>query len=256
MLIRLTLGLIAVFVVNSEAYALSLVDSGFDQIAAMNSLGGSVTQMGGNSPGSTLLNAADFDGAVGTSTGILADLPGWVGASGFSSFSDGGSLEPGNTATNLLATPTDASFTFPDSASGDGSVELLAGGSVTLSFGSLITAPLVLGVSDGPGPDLFLVTDTSGVGTARIELLANGGVVDTMDFAIPNGSAGTGMGGVLLATAVSFDAVRFSVLTGKVELDAVLARSDDIPEPTRLLLLSALLAGLILRRPAARLLQR
>ena len=256
MVVRLTLSLMAVFAVSSEAYALSLVDSGFDQIEAMNSLGGSITQVGGNSPGSTLLNAADFDGAVVTSTGILADLPGWVGASGFSSFSDGGSLEPGNIAANLLGTPTDASFTFPDDAAGDGSVELLAGGSVTLSFGSLITAPLVLGLPSDPSPDLFLVTDTAGIGTARIELLANGGVVDAIDFAIPNGSAGTGLGGVLLATAVSFDAVRFSVLTGKVELDAVLARSADVPEPTRLLLLSMLLAGLLLRRPAARRLQR
>lgn len=258
---RLRLGLAGVAVAMcfplAPAWALSVTDSNFDQIAKIVSAGGTVTQIGASSPGKNLLNSGDFDGTADTQSGVAVSLPAYTFVQSVPSFSDGGSTEPGNTSNMLLGAPTDITFTTPgsggpDGGPGDGSVQILGGGgSVTLSFDQDFTAGV------GETEDILLFTNTNSFnpmsmdyGEATIELLDNTlslinymGTDQKLDVMVPMGTAGSGMGGVTLDVpdGVTFYAIRITPLSGNaVEIDAVAV----IPEPATALLLAGGLAAL------------
>jgi hypothetical protein len=240
-----------------SAWALSVTDSNFDQIAKIVSAGGTATQIGGASPGKNLTNSGDFDGTAGTQTGVAVSLPDYTFVQSVPALNDGGSTEPGNTASMLLGSPTDMTFTTPgsggpDGGPGDGSVQIVGGGgSVTLSFDQDFTA------GGGETEDILLFTNTNSFnpmsmdyGEATVELLDNTlslinymGTDQKLDVMIPMGVAGSGMGGVTLDVpdGVTFYALRITPLSGNaVEIDGAAV----IPEPATALLLAGGLAAL------------
>jgi hypothetical protein len=246
------------------AGALTVTDADFDQIAKIVALGGTVTQVGGTSPGKNLLVSTPpspngFEGTPDSQSGVGVSMPDYFFVQSVPNFNDGGSVEPGNTANMLLGGPTDITFTTPgiggpDGGPGDGSVQILdglAGGTITVSFDRTLEAPV------GENEDLFIFTNTAAMnpggmeyGDATVELLDSnlqliaGQSVLAM---IPMGMVGSGMGGVTLdiPDGTTFYAVRISPSTANgVEIDGVAA----IPEPSTVLLLAAGLAALAARR--------
>jgi hypothetical protein len=238
------------------AFALTITDQGFDQIAKINALGGTVTQIGGVNAGGTLLTAADFCGSVATcgatvNTGLSVSGTSFHFVTQVLNFNDGGSTEPGNLASALAGSATDATFTLPgpggpDGTNGDGSIQFLQGGSALLEFGQDIFAGF--GVTE----DLFFFTNTASGGDAFIELLDNSVVVESITATLPDGAEGSGFGGLTLdvTDGLIFDAIQLTAsLNGlPVEIDAVAA----LPEPSLLGLLATGLFGLAaLRRRSA-----
>lgn len=232
---------------TTPAHSLSIAAQGFDQVEVINDLGGTVTQVGGGNPGGAMLTSDDFVGLVGTSTGVTVALSNYVFAFDSRDFDSAGSVEPGNFPALLLGSPTDITFTVPgtngpDGSSGDGSVEILAGGTITLGFRDRLE--LVVGET----ADIFLFSDTAGGGTALIELLDRSQVVDSITLQIESMFPEMGTGGALLDTDIqAFDELRITVISGGIELDAVAVAA--VPEPAAAaLLVAGLLSLLVLAR--------
>lgn len=233
---------------------MSIIDQGFDQVALINALGGSVKQVGGSNNGGVLLDASDFGGAPSATTGVDVTLPGYQYAFD-ATVMDGGSSEPGNLSSILLGSPTDLTFTLPgaggpDGTLGDGSLQLLAGGMLTLSLGASVFAPV------GETADIFLFTDTAGGGSIDIELLLGSTVVDSITVNLPGAIAGSGQGGVLLDVldGLEYEAIRLvaSQTSTSVEIDAVAVAGATVPEPAAFALVAlGLLALLALRTGAS-----
>lgn len=233
---------------TTPAWALSITDQGFDQIAKINSLGGSVTQIGGVNAGNTLLVSGDFCGAPGcgatVDTGINVSFSNYEFVQTVLNFNDGGSTEPGNFDFLLANSPTDSTFTLPgpggpDGSDGDGSIQFLQGGSALLDFAGQHWAPI------GETEDLFFFTNTASGGDALIEVMLNSVVVDSITAALPDGAEGTGFGGLTLdiVDGLIYDQIQLTAsLNGlPVEIDAVAA----LPEPSLFGLLALGLCGLI-----------
>lgn len=226
------------------------VAAGFDQIANINALGGTVFQIGGGTPGLQLFTSADFNGpaatSISSSTGVSVSLPNYVFAS--TSTFNGVGNEPGNVAFALLGTPTDLTFTSPGGTvasgpdftnGGDGSVQFISGSVGTLFYG--LTTAIAGGVSD-----VVIFTNTAGGGRADIEFLLNGNVVDSvLNITVPGGGPGSGHGGLVLNLndGLSFDTIRVRGRSGSVEIDAI---GVLIPTPGAAALLG--LGGLVAAR--------
>ena len=242
-------------------YALTEIGQSFDQIEQINTLGGTVNQIGGGSPGLALFTSGDFVAPWNQTSGVLVDIPLWIPATGSTAFEDADG-EPGNFSAFLLGVPTDVTFTTPspgcsgaacgpDGGEGDGSVRLNATGFVELTFDQIITAP------PGTGPDLFFFTNTAATGAmlATITLLDPNQDpvvgVNPIQTTIPGGAAGSGTGGLLLdvPNGTSYSGVRIDVDSGSIEMDAVMAQ---VPEPSASLLLAGALAGLFALRRRSR----
>lgn len=230
---RLCAAAAAAVAAGAVASAASVSMSGFDQVAQINTLGGSVKQVGGAANGATLLTAAGFSGAPSTTTGVNVTMAGWVFLQSITSLTDVPPTQVGNVSSVLLGAPTDITFTLPgaggpDGTSGDGSFSLSQGDQFTASFGQVITAQA------GQTKDLFIFTDTDGGGTFRLDLLRNGMVVDSLGATgSAGGAAGSGTGGILvnIVDGTVFDSVRVFAAGSTIEIDAIAVRAVPLPIP-------------------------
>lgn len=233
----------------------TVTESSVDQIALINTLGGTVFQIGGG--GTQLFTSAGFVGPVSNLTGVnVATLPGWLFASQIinqGTFPTG--AEPGNSADHLLGKPTDLTFTAPgpggpDGGAGDGSVLFLPPGAtypgdyVVLGF----NGPVTIG---GAGRDFVVFTNTAGGGTGYFEFFNNGTEVASVTEVLKATTAGSGVGGLAIdfSQPFTFTSLKISSVygtgaanTGGIEIDAVAV--NVVPEPATLTLLATGLAGL------------
>ena len=201
--------------------------SGYDQIERLNQLGGTVTQIGGGSPGLVLSQASDFVAPINTQSGVSVTLPNFIFADhvvNYGTFPNG--IEPGNSADHLLYSPTDLTFTTPgaggpDGGSGDGSVAFGNGNYCTIGFASSVTT------CDGASVDFIAFTNSNGGGTAEIQFLNSGSLVHSLNKVLPGGTAASGFGGVNfdLPDGITFNQVKIKCISGTLEVDAVAART-------------------------------
>jgi len=202
--------------------------SNYDQVSRINTLGGTVTQIGGGSPGTVLLSAADYVPPVNSQSGVAVTLPNFVfvdHVDSYGSFPNG--TEPGNSADHLLGPPTDLTFTTPgaggpDGGAGDGSVAFTNGNRVRLGFAGDITT------CHGANSDFIIFTNTAGSGTARIWFRDGGSTQLQMDFVLPSGASSSGMGGYSLdlPDGITFDNIKVKCISGSLEIDAFAARTS------------------------------
>lgn len=225
------------------SYGAIVVGSAFDQVATVNSLGGTVFQIGGSGPGTQLFTSGNFVGPISTLTGVRIAIPGWDFADTAGPFTDSGATEPGNIASLLTGVPTDMTFTQPGAAGpdgtiGDGSIHFTQGDFVSLFWSSVQAG------TPGAGADLFIATDTNGGGKADLTFLLGGIVVDSLlKQTIPGGNAGSGQGGLLVNVSKPFDEILIRGVSGNVEIDAI----GVLPTPGSLAL-AAPAGALMLRR--------
>jgi len=260
-ILGVALGALVLFVpvLQNHAQAVptpTVTDSFVDQIALINTLGGTVFQVGGTGNGNQLLTSAGFSGSVSNLTGVnVATLPGWLFASQVLGGTFPTTAEPGNSANHLLGKPTDLTFTAPgtggpDGNGGDGSILFLPPGGtypgdyVVLAF----NGPLTIG---GAARDFVVFTNTAGGGTAYFEFFNNGTEVASATAQLKAASAGTGVGGLAIdfSEPFTFTSLKISSVygtgvqdTGGVEIDAVAV--NVVPEPATLTLLGTGLVGL------------
>lgn len=238
------LSALSALALSLPAHGAAIVASNFDQIARINSLGGTAFQIGGAGPGTPLFNSASFVGGISDQTGILVSLPGWDFVDSTGPITDVGPTEPANIASLLTGVPTDLTFTQPgpggpDGTIGDGSIQFSAGDSISVFWSTVQTG------TAGLGADLFVATNTAGGGGADFTFKLGGVVVDTLlGFAIPGGDPASGSGGVLINTTAPFDEIFIFGLGGSVEIDAIGA----LPTPGSLALLAPAGALLLRRR--------
>lgn len=209
--------------------------SNVDQLAKINTLGGTVTQIGGGNPGGTLYEASDFVGPVNALSGVSVTLPNFIFASIVNYYGSFPSGTAAQSADQLLVPPTDLTFTLPgaggpDGGYGDGSVDFILNNFVCLGFDQTVTT------CGGSNSDLIFFTNTGGGGTATVVLKNNGDPVYTFTEAIPSGTAASGTGASIvdLPDGIKFDVIKITCSVGTLELDAIAARvlpsgsSDDI----------------------------
>ncbi len=222
--------------VNTNAGAYSGTLSDFDQVARINELGGTVTQIGGGAPGNVLSSASDFVPPVNSQSGVNVTLPNFLFADlvvDYGSFPSG--IGPSNSADHLLGAPTDMTFTLPgaggpDGGDGDGSIAIQEGQYCVIGFSQDITT------CHGANVDFCVFTNTNGDGAARLEFRYNGTTVHVVTQTLPGGSASSGMGGATLdlPDGLTFNEVRVSCQPNakcvKIEVDAFAARTA--PSPT------------------------
>ncbi|HBS28611.1 MAG TPA: hypothetical protein DEB06_03970 [Phycisphaerales bacterium] len=229
----------AVGAVSGSALGASVAASGFDQVARINALGGSVSQIGGGMNGKVLLTAADFvPGGSTALSGVSVSLAGWQFASS-ALLMDAAPTQVGNIAALAFGAPTDITFTAPgaggpDATAGDGSLSLSASSPtsrdvLTLNFGAQKAAA-------GSATDAIIFTDTDGGGSFSLEVLLNGMVVDSVPGAVgaTGGAFASALGGYIidLPDGLMFDALRVTALSSFVEIDAAAVRVRIIPLPS------------------------
>jgi len=208
--------------------------AGFDQIARLNEMGATVTQVGGGAPGTVLYGSGDFVAPVNTQSGVAVSLPNFGFAdyvADYGSFPSG--LTPANSADHLLGGPTDLTFTTPgiggpDGGDGDGSVAFASGNYCVLGLYTPVTT------CNGSATDFFLFTNTSSGGTIELQFLLGGSPVHTVSQAIAAAANGSGFGGVTfdLPDGLTYDRVRIACLSGAPEIDGVAARTAPSPTST------------------------
>ncbi len=205
--------------------------SSYDQVSWINALGGTVTQIGGGAPGSILSSASDFVAPVNSQSGVSVTLPNFVfGATVDDPGSFPTGLTPGNSATHLLGSPTDLTFTKPgpggpDGGDGDGSIDFATGNYATIGFGQDIRT------CNGSNSDFIVFTNSDGGGTGQLQFLNDGLVVHTDTNYIPAHSAGSGIGSLNLDLPdnIVFDAIELTALSGRLEVDGFAARITPSP---------------------------
>lgn len=200
----------------------------FDQIARLNELGATVTQIGGGAPGQTLLTASDWIGSVNSQSGVSVSLPNFAFASTIvntGSFPSG--IGPAQASEQLTGAPTDLTYTLPgpggpDGGDGDGSCDFSTGKWVVVGFPQMITT------CNGANTDFIIFTNTATTGTARVIFRANGTPVDTVTLSVPGGTAGSGMGGITfdMPDGITFNEVYIKSISGGFECDAFAARTE------------------------------
>lgn len=237
---RITVLVFAVLVTSSSTAVAApiLLDANFDQIAKVNALGGTVTQIGGTAPGKDLVTSADFEGNVSGLTGVAVSLPAAVFA--INAQTAAGNNEPGNDTPVLLGPPTDLTFTAPgpggpDGTDGDGAFKLNPGQLATFTFGEILGAE-----------SLLIFTNTANGGTAWVEFLLNGILEDSIDAFVASNTPGSGIGGIEIdLNGLAFNSVRITALNGSLELDAIAAyEATVVPEPGSILFFGTGLLGL------------
>jgi len=204
----------------------------YDQVARINVLGGTISQLGGGAPGTILETADDFVPPINSQSGVSVTLPNFAFVSQIinsGSFPTGS--EPGNSADHLIGPPTDMTFTTPgaggpDGGSGDGSVAFSSNNHCVIGFPQEVTT------CNGANVDFIVFTNTAGGGSAQLKFKLNGTTVHTINRTLPGGSVSTGMGGVTfdLPDGITFNQVRIECTSGHLELDAFAARTS--PSPT------------------------
>ncbi|HPM36730.1 MAG TPA: T9SS type A sorting domain-containing protein [candidate division Zixibacteria bacterium] len=217
---------------NQGAY--SGTEGGFDQIARLNEMGGTVTQIGGGAPGKVLYTAGDFVAPVNTQSGVSVSLPNFGFANyvvDYGSFPNG--LQPGNSAVHMLGSPTDLTFTTPgiggpDGGDGDGSVAFASGNYCVLGLYTPVTT------CNGSPTDLYLFTNTDGTGTVQLRFYLGSVLAHTVTRTVTNGAVGSGFGGVTfdLPDGLTFDRVRITCTSGILEIDGFAARTASSPTTT------------------------
>ena len=200
--------------------------SNVDQLAKINALGGTVTQIGGGAPGATLYEASDFVAPINALSGVSVTLPNFIFASSvnnYGSFPSG--IGPAQSADQLLGSPTDLTFTLPgaggpDGGMGDGSVDFSLNNFVCLEYNQSIMT------CNGSNSDLIFFTNTGSGGTANIVLKYGGDPVYVHSEFIPSNTAGSGLGSTVidLPDGITFDVIKITCASGTLELDAVAAR--------------------------------
>ncbi|MBU0982467.1 MAG: DUF4114 domain-containing protein, partial [candidate division Zixibacteria bacterium] len=213
--------------VTTNVGAYSGTVAGYDQVARINALGGTITQIGGGAPGQVLYAASDFVPPVNSQSGVAVTLPNFTFADEivqYGSFPNG--TEPGNSADHLLGAPTDLTFTTPgaggpDGGSGDGSVAFSTGNKCTIGFDEYITT------CNGASVDFIVFTNTAGGGSAELRFRKDGATVHTVTRTLPGDAVGSGVGGVNydLPDGLTFNEVRIRCQSGSLEIDAFAART-------------------------------
>jgi len=210
----------------------------FDQVANINNLGGSITQIGGGDPGKSLYSAFDFVSPVNSQSGVSVTLPNFVFVNGVSNYGSFPSGAVDNSADVLVGSPTDLTFTStgaggPDGTDGDGSVTFTKNKQVTLSLPQSITT------NNGSNSDLILFTSTGGNGIVKLFFRKNNSLVYTsqpIEVPVTCGGLGTGLGGVILdlPDGLTFDGIKIRCQGGTFEIDALAARTDPSSSATDL----------------------
>lgn len=224
-----------------------VVSSSFDQVARVNTLGGTVFQIGGGAPGNQMFTSPDFVGPFGPDTGVLVNLPGWDWADSNGPMTDVGPTEPANFPVLLTGAPNDMTFTQPgpggpDGTIGDSSIQFSPGDSVSLFWNVTQVG------TAGPGADFFIVTDPNSGGMADFVFRLGGVTVDSLlGIVVPGGGPSSGTGGILVNVGAAFDEVIITGLSGEVEIDAL----ASVPAPGAIALAAPACAVLLRRRRQA-----
>ena len=204
--------------------------SSYDQVAMVNHLGGTVTQVGGGSPGTMLLTEDDYVPPVNSQSGVAVTLPDFVFPDqvvAYGTFPN--SLGAGNSPDYIIGPPTDVTYTTPgaggpDGGPGDGSIEFGQGDWCVLGFPETVTT------CNGAAVDLIIFTNTAGGGPAVLKFRLDGVEVHSLSTDIAGGSSSSGMGGntLDLPDGVTFNEVYIQNSYGrppKFEIDAIAART-------------------------------
>ncbi len=207
-------------------YTATMTD--FDQIERINVLGGSVVQIGGGAPGTTMYTADDFVPPVNSQSGVQVTMPGFTYPDhviNYGSFPSG--TQPANSPDHLLGPPTDLTFTAPgaggpDGGSGDGSVYFEQGNRCVLGFANDIVT------CHGAGADMIIFTNTGSTGTCRIWFKKNGQTIHIIDVTLPGNPAASGIGGLALdlPDGMVYNQIKVNGTSGNFEIDAFAVRSE------------------------------
>ncbi len=206
--------------------------SNFDQVSKVRQLVGTVTQVGGGSPGLALYDANDFVPPVSATSGVTVTLTHFNFLNTVSSYgtfsSSTSNVQYGG---QIRFAPTDMTYTLvgaggPDGGNGDGSLEFTAGSNITGQFASLLTS------CDGQSVDLVIFTDASAGGVGEVILKRNGISVYAVNLTFPAAASGSGIGGITvdLPDHVVFNQVYIEGISGTFRVDAVGGRFA--PSPT------------------------
>ncbi len=203
--------------------------AGYDQLASIVNLGGTVIQVGGGAPGTILNSSADFVSPLNSLSGVNVVLPDFIFAdtiSNYGTFSSDPAV--GNSPFYMLSAPTDLTYTLPgsggpDGGPGDGSVTFNSGDYCTIGFTQYVISCY------NSNSDFIVFTNTDGGGNADFNFLLDDSTVFTVNKNFVNGSAGSGTGGVYidLPDGIIYNMVTIDCQVSSVEIDAIAARVDQ-----------------------------
>ncbi len=199
---------------------------GYDQLASINNLGGTVTQVGGGSPGTVLLTSADFVLPLNSLSGVSVLLPDFIFAD---SIADYGTFSTdstfGNSPFYMLSSPTDMTYTLPgsggpDGGDGDGSITFVSGDYCVIGFKQYIASCYA------SNSDFVVFTNTDGGGNADFNFLLDDSVVFSVNKSFIAGMAGSGDGGTYidLPDGIIYNMVHIVCQSSSLEIDAIAAR--------------------------------
>ena len=203
----------------------------FDQVDYINTLGGTVIEVGGGSPGKILYAGSDYDNPVNSQSGVNITLPafGWVDyIVGYGTFPSG---TVANSGDQLIGSPTDMTYSAggpsgPDGTDGDGSVPFSTHNWIVVGFNDDQTS------CNGSNSDLVMFTGTSGNGNAELYFRYNGSPVYDTVVNLTGGSTGSGIGGAILdlPDGLTYNQIKVRNKNGAFDLDAIAGRKG--PSPT------------------------